>query len=106
MGRGLPNETAPRISNASLNSMYQRIPTPLSTLAVTWKYQLFPFQAEVDLLTKSVRGDTNTSYVAEVYPGDTNISNIKADRLTLIQRQPLPLVQNFILIHRKPNVAH
>ena len=37
-----------RLTNASCNSRYQGILTPLSTLAVTRRHQLSPYQAEVD----------------------------------------------------------
>ena len=45
-------QTAPRLTNASCYSRYQGIPTPLSPLAVTGRYQLFPYYAAVDHFVK------------------------------------------------------
>ena len=46
-------------------------PTPLSTLAVTGRFQFSPDNAEVDHLSEASQGDTNTPDVAQVYPVDT-----------------------------------
>ena len=45
-------QTAPRLTNASCYPRYKGIPTPLSTLAVTGRYQLFPYYAAVDHFIK------------------------------------------------------
>ena len=61
-------------------SRYQGIPTPLSTLAVTGRYQLSPYYAEVDHLWEAVQGETNTPKVAQIYLGDTNTPVLKQQR--------------------------
>ena len=75
------------------------IPTTLSILAGTGRYQLFPYQTEVNHLSEAVQGDTTTPYVAQVYPGDTNTSVNTAERLTY-SASALPPVQNLTLIQR------
>ena len=78
--RGVPRtlvvwQTAPRLTSASCYSKYQGIPTPLSTLAS--------------------QGDTNSTLT--IYLGDTNTPVYKAERLTLIQRQPCRLCRTWHL---------
>ena len=48
-------------------------------------------------MSKAVQGDTNTPYVAQVYPGDTNTLVNTAERMTLIQRQPYRLCRTYRL---------
>ena len=54
-------QTAPRLTNVSWNSSYSNymgILTPLCTLAITGRYQLFPHQVEVDIKADSASAFT------------------------------------------------
>ena len=57
-----------------------------SSLPVTGRYQLSPNYAEVDHFSKAVQGDTKTTYVAQVYRGDTNTPVLLAEIQTHIQQ--------------------
>ena len=86
-------QTAPRLTNASCYSRYQGIPTLLSTLAVTGRYQLSLTMRRSTTLSDAVQGLMSHKYT----PGDTNTPVNTAERLTLIQRQPYRLCRTYRL---------
>lgn len=67
-------KTTPRLTNTSCNTRYQGIPTTLSNLAVTRRYQHSPTYR---------RSTTSQRTSKEIYRGDTNTPIFLADSLNV-----------------------